>query len=44
MLLHVVEAIGGCERIVKTTVPISYSRHTSRFVRCFTLCHIYMVC
>ncbi len=28
-----VEAIGGCERIVKTTVPASYSRHTSRFLR-----------
>jgi ion channel-forming bestrophin family protein len=39
MLMGVVEAIGGCERIVKTTVPVSYSRHTSRFlsVWCFTL-------
>jgi ion channel-forming bestrophin family protein len=39
MLMGMVEAIGGCERIVKTTVPESYSRHTSRFlsVWCFTL-------
>ncbi len=34
MLMGMVEAIGGCERIVKTTVPVPYSRHTSRFLRC----------
>lgn len=39
LLLGIVETIGGCERIVRTTVPRSYSRHTSRFlsVWCFTL-------
>eukprot|EP00291_Cryptomonas_curvata_P027389 CAMPEP_0172207644 /NCGR_PEP_ID=MMETSP1050-20130122/33963_1 /TAXON_ID=233186 /ORGANISM="Cryptomonas curvata, Strain CCAP979/52" /LENGTH=462 /DNA_ID=CAMNT_0012887011 /DNA_START=234 /DNA_END=1619 /DNA_ORIENTATION=+ len=39
MLMGMVEAIGGCERIVQTSVPVSYSRHTSRFlsVWCFTL-------
>jgi len=39
MIMGAVEAIGGCERIVKTTVPVSYSRHTSRFLSmwCFTL-------
>jgi len=39
MLTGVLEALGGCERIVRTTVPRSYSRHTSRFlsVWCLTL-------
>lgn len=26
------DVIGSCERIVKTPVPLSYSRHTSRFL------------
>ena len=34
LLMGLMEAIGGCERIVRTTVPASYSRHTSRFLRC----------
>ncbi len=31
--------MGACERIVKSSVPTSYSRHTSRFLSmwCFTL-------
>jgi hypothetical protein len=39
MLTGLTETIGMAERIVKTTVPLSYSRHTSRFlsVWCFTL-------
>lgn len=39
MLLSLAEGVGSAERIVKTSVPLSYSRHTSRFlsVWCFTL-------
>ena len=33
MIMGIVETLGGCERIVKSTVPQSYSRHTSRFLR-----------
>lgn len=34
-----VDVMGACERIVKTPVPLAYSRHTSRFlsVYAFTL-------
>lgn len=33
------EVIGGAERIVKSTVPASYSKHTNRFLSiwCFSL-------
>ncbi|CEM37137.1 unnamed protein product [Vitrella brassicaformis CCMP3155] len=33
------EMLGACERIIKTPVPVSYSRHTSRFLTlyCATL-------
>merc|ERR1712032_1557496 len=39
-LVHqLIDALSGCERILHTPVPLSYSRHTSRFlsVWCFTL-------
>jgi predicted membrane chloride channel (bestrophin family) len=26
------DVLGGCERILKTPVPLSYTRHTSRFL------------
>uniref|UniRef100_A0A7S0ZJI5 Uncharacterized protein n=1 Tax=Timspurckia oligopyrenoides TaxID=708627 RepID=A0A7S0ZJI5_9RHOD len=34
-----IDIMGACERIVKTPVPLSYSRHTSRFLSiwCLTL-------
>ena len=49
MLMGVVEALGGCERIVRTTVPSSYSRHTSRVLRrdlcvCVCVCVSVSVC
>ncbi|CEL96461.1 unnamed protein product [Vitrella brassicaformis CCMP3155] len=34
---HLSEALGGCERIMKTPVPLSYSRHTSRFLTLYCL-------
>ena len=29
---HLSDALSGCEKIVQTPVPLSYSRHTSRFL------------
>ncbi|EKX47030.1 hypothetical protein GUITHDRAFT_52696, partial [Guillardia theta CCMP2712] len=39
MVSRLIATIANAERIVKTAVPLSYSRHTSRFlsVWCFTL-------
>ena len=31
-LQSLLSTIGNCERIVKTSVPLSYSVHTSRFL------------
>ena len=38
-ITELMSCVGGAERIVRTTVPSSYSRHTSRFLSiwCFTL-------
>jgi len=38
-ITELLTAIGAAERIVRTTVPSSYSRHTNRFLSiwCFTL-------
>ncbi|KAF8057910.1 hypothetical protein HT031_005856 [Scenedesmus sp. PABB004] len=30
------DIMGGCERIFKTPIPLCYSRHTSRFIVCWT--------
>ena len=33
------DAVGGCERILRTPLPLSYTRHTSRFlVSCDAFC------
>eukprot|EP00184_Porphyridium_aerugineum_P005069 CAMPEP_0184695116 /NCGR_PEP_ID=MMETSP0313-20130426/2852_1 /TAXON_ID=2792 /ORGANISM="Porphyridium aerugineum, Strain SAG 1380-2" /LENGTH=380 /DNA_ID=CAMNT_0027153511 /DNA_START=379 /DNA_END=1521 /DNA_ORIENTATION=- len=39
-----IDILGACERIAKTPVPLSYSRHTSRFLSlwCLTLPFLYV--
>jgi predicted membrane chloride channel (bestrophin family) len=29
------DVMGGCERIFRTLIPLSYTRHTSRFLVCW---------
>lgn len=41
-----VEAVGGCQRIISTPIPVSYTRHTSRFLLAWLLllpCGLYPV-
>jgi predicted membrane chloride channel (bestrophin family) len=34
-LLLLQDVMGGCERIFRTPIPLSYTRHTSRFLVCW---------
>jgi predicted membrane chloride channel (bestrophin family) len=36
-VLALEKALGGCERILRTPVPTSYTRHTSRFLMVLSL-------
>jgi predicted membrane chloride channel (bestrophin family) len=39
LLIEINNVVGSCERIVRSPVPVVYSRHTSRFLSifCFSL-------